>query len=390
MPDASGLRIGFFVSNAFQARHYARLFAHFPKAIWLTKERDDRHVAAFGGAWKCIKTYSMTELDQGFDLLVSYGPIREIGVLDRCKLVQVQYGYAKAPYNFALWRGFADLVVAYGPYAKERFDHMAPAIALGNPRLDDWQDAAFQASSKAKLAHLVDPARKTILYAPTWGELSSYAVALPDVISLKDRYTIIVKAHHNSAYASKIPAIGPKNVHFLPDEDIFALLTITDVMISDYSGAIFDAFMVKTPVVLLDHPDEVSLYGKRLDPLTPEVAYRSLIGARTLSSGDLAGAIEQALYLDQDHPERLALRRQLFNLDGGVSQKLASAVLELVDGGYPKTQMQSYIAMGAKRDRARELRMRGIIRNCLFGFIGIGVLAIIAVLLFFLDRRGSL
>ena len=45
----------------------------------------------------------------------------------------VQYGYAKEPYNFGAWRENADLILAYGEYAREKFSKSARSIAIGIP-----------------------------------------------------------------------------------------------------------------------------------------------------------------------------------------------------------------------------------------------------------------
>ena len=84
------------------------------------------------------------------------------------------------------------------------------------------------------------------------GRLSSIGDWLERVLDLSAHYNVLIKAHHNSIKHNTISLQHlPPNVHILPEEDLFSLFCVADVLISDISGAIFDALMCELPVVLV-------------------------------------------------------------------------------------------------------------------------------------------
>ena len=102
-----------------------------------------------------------------------------------------------------------------------------------------------------------DP-RKIILYAPTWRDHNygrnldlqdfDYSINLA-VFSqmLHNNWIVLV---HDHSYLSSIASGSADNVIDASNIEIQELLLACDVVVSDYSSLIFDAFALKTPVVL--------------------------------------------------------------------------------------------------------------------------------------------
>lgn len=104
--------------------------------------------------------------------------------------------------------------------------------------------------------------QKTILLAPTWGEsgiLSRFGEKIIDAL-LTTGYEIVIRPHPQSYTAEKelIENLmnkysNCKNISWNKDNDNFAILNKADLMISDYSGVIFDfAFVFKKPFIYAD------------------------------------------------------------------------------------------------------------------------------------------
>lgn len=321
------MQIGFHVRNAFQVSHFRNLFQATPGARWIG--RSVKKLTSFGininEPMTTSRFFLRHLMEQKFDIVVSQAALPGKSKLSRAKFVMVQYGYAKEPYNYGAWRAKADLILAYGPYAQERFSEHAPSISIGNPRIDDWRNNQFRSLAKVSLADKICEDKKTILYAPTWGELSSLPDWLETVEMLASDYNVLVKAHHNSVRDNQLSAINTRpNLHFLPNHDLFELMSVSDVVISDMSGAIFDAVMCKLPVVLVAPVELETKLGDKLDAQSIEVAHRQKFGIVVEQKEELYQAINAALKNGPCVEEKWLAR--LFRSDGNVTQNFIEAL----------------------------------------------------------------
>jgi CDP-glycerol glycerophosphotransferase (TagB/SpsB family) len=105
-------------------------------------------------------------------------------------------------------------------------------------------------------------------------------------------------------------------------------MAVSDVLLSDYSGAIFDGIMCDLPVVLLDLPDIDKRFGKKLDARSLEMARRDELGFRVRQFDALPDAVAQAL---QDGPQVSdALRDALFFKPSSVAQAFQQALPKMI------------------------------------------------------------
>lgn len=321
------MRVGFYVRNSFQVHHFRSLFGNTPNAVWIVKSKS--RARAFGildGEPVAASRFFLRRLmEKRFDVIISQTTPPGRKLFKSSKFVMLQYGYAKESYNFGEWRKQSDLILAYGDYAKERFSKMAPSVAIGNPRWDDWQNPEFHRDSKSRLNAILNPDLKTIVYAPTWGELSSARDWIDYVTALGRNYNVIVKAHHNSVRDGEInPTTFPENVYFLPNEDLFALMTVADLVISDVSGAIFDAVLCSIPVALISPNNLDQSFGKKVDEHSIEIKRRAEFGVIIDSPPDLDLKISEIL--DGNIIDASQWRTRLFETRITVAQNFQNAI----------------------------------------------------------------
>ena len=347
-------RIGFVGWNPFQFLHIQKLASTFPGACFVIEKRMD-FIAEFSDdilknphtpimVWDRAQ---MATLDGVFDIIVCQTPFSRIEAFEKSKIAMIQYGYAKEPHNYGPWRAFADLCLTYGPYASERIDYFSPTASVGNPRYDDWHLESFHQAAKSKHAAKLNPNKKTVLYLPTWGDLSSVDQFVSSIYELADNFNVLMKMHHNTELlesARKDKMDMGAICHFGANDDLLELLSICDVVISDYSGAIFDAMYCKKPIALLDTDLSEQMGGKKIDGYSLEYSRRSELGLTIQTPEALAAGItELAENADKYVQLYEPLRSSLFT-DTKDSLSLArDALIKLWNGEFTPTQPQSYV-----------------------------------------------
>lgn len=118
---------------------------------------------------------------------------------------------------------------------------------------------------KAKL-HIPDN-KKIILYAPTW-RVTNYSQkdaayvykSHLDFSNLKSKlgndYVILFRAHNNEAKTVNFSHLSDFVIDATDISDVNELYIISDLMISDYSGTIFDYANLKRPIILYMYDKE--------------------------------------------------------------------------------------------------------------------------------------
>ena len=107
---------------------------------------------------------------------------------------------------------------------------------------------------------------RTVLLAPTWGEngiLTKYGERLIDTL-VSTGYKVIVRPHPQSFIAEKeiIDRLttkynDPSKVEWNRDNDNFEVLRRSDILISDFSGVIFDFSLVFNKPVIYTDPSNI-------------------------------------------------------------------------------------------------------------------------------------
>ena len=148
---------------------------------------------------------------------------------------------------------------------------------LGHP----WSDSLWTQNDKVEilnklfdLPYEISKDEKVVLYAPTWRANVNTVIfpfedfsleALEDFLE-KNRMVICLRTHQldlNNIEAYK----NCRRILILNEDkvaDIMSVLNIFDILISDYSGMIFDYFLLDRPLILLPYDKTEYLATRRL------------------------------------------------------------------------------------------------------------------------------
>lgn len=173
------------------------------------------------------------------------------------KTVRMLYGTTKGLATFAPWNACFDVVPAWGPYSRGHLATLTTAPLTGNPKYDPWFSGA-PGMLPASVGDRLRGNRRTFLYVPTHGGLSSLPRFGSAVAALGRDHNVIVKVHHHSLLtdAALVERLGNDPRVILADDrvDILPLLAVADVVLSDVSSAAAEALLVGKPLVLLGMP----------------------------------------------------------------------------------------------------------------------------------------
>ena len=166
-------------------------------------------------------------------------------------------------------------------------------LALGTPRTDVFFDQAVMEATRRRLldAHPTLAGRRVILHAPTLrgrGSQKASAAAL-DPGRLRSRlppdFALVLKVHPNVDPAS-VPTAGYDLVAD-PTAEINELLMFTDILVTDYSSAIFEFALLRRPIVVL--AGDLAEYAR--DPGVYLDFATEMIGTRVTDTDGVADAI---------------------------------------------------------------------------------------------------
>jgi len=85
--------------------------------------------------------------------------------------VRMVYGLSKATWNYGWWNMLFDEFLVYGSYDAKILSFYGPTVKIGNPKFDDWFNGNVE-------PYPVEPNKKTILYLPTYDDLSTLSWVL--------------------------------------------------------------------------------------------------------------------------------------------------------------------------------------------------------------------
>ena len=246
------MRVGFLVTSPYQVFHYRQIARHLDSVGVICEARrsdlgleTEAVAAAFPGAdidW--VTEDRLADLDGRFDAIVCQTPILPLKFLRGSRVIAQQYSLAKQRYQYGIWRAQADLNLMYGPTAVSRVAGFARAVAVGNPLLDPYWQLGYD-----KRRVRFGTGRPRLLYAPTYGSLSSLPT-IAERLSNVDA-DITVKLHHADD-AAALPALRDDVRIVTATADPAELFHEHDGVLSDVSGAVYDALYAGLPVVLVD------------------------------------------------------------------------------------------------------------------------------------------
>jgi CDP-glycerol glycerophosphotransferase (TagB/SpsB family) len=239
----------------------------------------------------------------------------------------------------------------------------SPAIRLvGMPKADCLVDGTFN-RDQVLLELGLDPARPTVLYAPTWSPASSLNAMGVELIEALGRMPInvIMKLHDRSRdlrdrysggvdWAARLqPLLVPGKGALAPGHDISPYLVAADVMVTDHSSAGFEFLLRDRPLVRIHRPQLIELANVHPD-------YVALLASVSRSVDDLRAtiaAIEQALERPEEQSaERRRVAADLFYRPGGATARSMRELYDVIEMA-PAAAVAATLSQSAAEDQWR-------------------------------------
>lgn len=362
------MKIAFFVWNPFQVYQFESIVGHIPDATYVLERRktvdverlfSDEFRASMNAPVLEVARSEIPSLDGRFDAILCQTAFAHMERFDRTKVIGMQYSMSKERHQYGPWRTLCDLNLVYGQYSADRIAPYSPVVQVGNPRFDRWFAGAFDEAKLLGVRARLDPTKKTILYLPTWGDLSSMTDFGAAVAELRQHYNVIAKVHHktDSHEVSRKATLTESGVQeiFGAADDLLYLLRESDLVLSDYSGAIFDAINVGKPVILLQRrPEELAAMGAEKFGLESiEYLRRDMIGPVVTEPERLAAVVDELLSGGSDYREpNRVLKRECFAREADSGQFAAQAIADFLAAPVARPYHQIYV-----RDMLREHRI---------------------------------
>lgn len=168
-----------------------------------------------------------------------------------------------------------DAILSFSTYEAELLSRYTKTYVVGKPNYYDF-----------KRKKNISKGKKTLLYLPTYGESNSINDVVDSLYTLKKDYRIITKLHHGTNYFDYEESKRNKLLDLFDEcydskKPLEELLSVSDVVLSDNSGAIFDAIYAKIPVAIFSknieyfkyenlEPYQVKLINDKIIPFTDD------------------------------------------------------------------------------------------------------------------------
>lgn len=197
--------------------------------------------------------------------------------------IRTLYGLAKERWNHAWWNTFYHRILCYSHYSQQALNINGNAVIVGNPRFDEWYNLpnADGGLNEIKL----DPEKPTLLYAPTFGALSSIPHWAKQLERLSRDFNVVTKLHHGtSCRPEEASSLAMARRHLKKRVKnhalTFHLLRKADFVLTDNSGFIFDAIHAGKRTILLSWENMESLLEEKQtlsSPFSAEQRIRNIL-----------------------------------------------------------------------------------------------------------------
>lgn len=218
---------------------------------------------------------------------------------------------------------------------------------VGLPKLDPLFREGYYNREKILQSLGLDPAKKTVLFAPTYKPTCVYDVS-EAIFKATTDYNLIINLHHYAwmgkfARHSQHYVIQPRLLKYdhatlIPKEDynIIPLMSVADTLVSEASSTVFDFLATGKTGVIYDLPYEELTYsdgGKILNIDNRKFLQDSFVHVNTPEQ--LAAGIKQALNPTDVMRENARKEREyyFYGLDGNASERTRDLILQLYEEG---------------------------------------------------------
>lgn len=241
--------------------------------VYMTSSKDD---PVFNSSYEHVKAEYIGEDNKAFaklnflnaSILLSTTPGLEVYQWKRSKEVDCYVHILHAASEVTLYRMFGidyyDAILLSGEYQAEDIRRLEQIRNLpkkdlhkiGIPYMDVMKERLLQAKELGKQP-------RTVLLAPSWGSSAIFSVYGGKIIEklLETGYHVIVRPHPQSYKSEKellekLMAEYPNSeqLEWNRDNDNFEVLRRSDILVSDFSGVIFDFSLVYDKPVIYTEP----------------------------------------------------------------------------------------------------------------------------------------
>jgi hypothetical protein len=221
-------------------------------------------------------------------------------------------------------------------------DGDSPAARLvGYPKLDCLVDGTF--SRDAILTSLgIDPARRTVLYAPTWSPYSSLNAMGETLIErlCTAGFAVIVKLHDRSRdleyihsggfnWAERLrPLLAASGALLAEASDASPYLAAADVLVTDHSSVGFEYLLLDRPLVRIEMPQLIA--ATNINPDYVELMAEAATSTHT--AAETVRAVEQAFNDPTTKSNaRRAVASKLFYKPGTATARAVGELYETIE-----------------------------------------------------------
>ena len=261
-------KIGFVINQADMLHHYLNIWAQMKNDEFeIIVLGDDERVTIFCKGKYEVKSYhQLIEEKTKYKYLVSH---QFFGFIDGCEEkgyllkrigiinIRLMYALGKNKWHFAEWNNIYDLIMCYGPYQIEKLEkYNRPAkVSVGYPRYDKYFENSVDKYTLLEKLNC-DITKKTIVWLPTYNNLSSIDEFAKPISELKSKYNILVKPHPGTLLQELKRVEYIKDLEFTKfisePFDNLKLFQIADFIICDYGGTAFGAIYTDKNLILLN------------------------------------------------------------------------------------------------------------------------------------------
>ncbi|MGN5151335.1 CDP-glycerol glycerophosphotransferase family protein [Aeromonas enteropelogenes] len=339
-------RFAFFVHTAEMVNHYKSVWTLLGKEcvdilLWGAEEEiiESRKIIE-GLGYSCYTTEEIISSGYQYEVIISnHSMVYHEGkplihVLGK-RRVRFMYALGKAKHNLSDWNNHYDLILCFGPWQDKQLKKICNAVTfqMGYPRYDEYFTLNGGQSHICDELGL-DKSKKTILWLPTWREISSLPLYADVMCALCDEYNVIVKTHPLSARAE------PEILKIFEKYDFTKVIThvydnlklfqCCDFVVCDYGGTPFGALYLDKNLILLNVPDaeKNELTGEG----SPDIDLRrEIVSVNVSERWALPNLLNDELLWEAQREQRKKLRKVYFVPTYGFSSELAVLALKNID-----------------------------------------------------------
>lgn len=278
----------------------------------------------------------------------------------RVKQVQAFHGVSSKGVKFNSWMSEFDLLLLPGRRERDKFASLrvldsVSCELIGHPKSDRVLRGEITRKTARQELNLSDA--PTVLYAPTYGALSSFFRWGEAICqSVPPECNLLVKPHPSLVTNSQSDNSGLETIQrvrqllenrgalWLPHEpDVVPLMAASDILITDYSSVAEEFLVFDRPLIFADHLANATDDASRNDRAHRDkgdwdgiFACGHVVTNIDAMTNAIAAALgESSTRNDQMTDERAPIRRHLRdyvfeNLDGHCAQRAANAIKSLV------------------------------------------------------------